>query len=162
MTPRSIAAGLLLVLALCAASPSQALDTCAVLPVVTVQPPTPGPYNGSEIVAVGSITVTCVAVLGNVGYTINMDYGSNASGTQRRMRRTGVPDTWYLPYEITCDDMPNTPWVDGTGGTCHVVKAAGGVVLSLQTVHYFRMRIPAGATLYPGTYTDTIGITVLY
>jgi spore coat protein U-like protein len=112
----------------------------------------------TRIDAQGTVTVEC-----NTPYTIYIGDGLNrvspGSGN-RRMAQGGA----RLPYQLFKDSGRTQVW-DATGGTT-AIGGSGGVsdtgtgAAQNKTVY---ASIPAGTTLpVPGTYTDTVVITVTY
>ena len=116
-----------------------------------------GPTS-ARIDAQGTVTVEC-----NTPYTIYIGDGQNrvAPGSGNRQMAQGAA---RLPYQLFKDAARTQVW-DATGGTA-VIGGSGGVsdpgtgASQNKTVY---ASIPAGTTLpVPGTYTDTVVITVTY
>ncbi|KAI1692790.1 spore coat protein U domain-containing protein [Ditylenchus destructor] len=114
--------------------------------------------TAARIDAQGTVTVEC-----NTPYTIYIGDGQNrvAPGSGNRQMAQG---TARLPYQLFKDAARTQVW-DATGGTA-VIGGSGGVsdpgtgAPQSKTVY---ASIPAGTTLpVPGTYTDTVVITVTY
>ena len=97
-----------------------------------------------------TISVTCD--LGDT-YTIGLDDGSNASGTQRRMARIALPVA-YLNYGLYQNAAHTQIWRD-TGPTR--VSGIGSGAAQVYTVYG---ELP-GAQIVPlGAYIDTVTVTV--
>lgn len=85
-------------------------------------------------------------------YSIAMDGGANPSGSQRRMQSSGE----FVEYNLYQDSARAVPWGDG-GGTGQVL-AGTGTGSSEEIIVYGR--VPAQTTPSPGTYLDTVQVTV--
>jgi len=90
-----------------------------------------------------------------------MDNGSNASGSQRRM----ISGANFLNYNLYVDPAHAFPWSTTTGaGTC---TTAGECYLgtgngSAQSINIYGV-VPTTATAPPpGTYTDTVTMTIMF
>lgn len=100
---------------------------------------------GSSVGA-GTIQITCVEGL---TYTIALDEGQNAEGSQRYMRSAAGGK---ILYQLFSDSQYNLPWnIDtpleqlGTG--------------TLQQIPLYG-RVPVQTTPAAGSYSDTVGVTV--
>ncbi len=105
-----------------------------------------GLLNGN-VDAQMNFTVECT---NGTAYTIAMNDGANAAGTQNRMANGGQ----FVNYELYTDSNRTTVWdststVSGTGTGDPITHTVFG-------------RVPAQTTPAPGTYTDTVTITVSY
>jgi spore coat protein U-like protein len=81
-----------------------------------------------------------------------LDNGANANGSQRRMKSGSN----YLNYQIFKTSARNSNW--GTGADAvqiQVLQAGSGSVAVYG-------RIPAGQTVPPGSYSDTVTITLTF
>lgn len=85
-------------------------------------------------------------------YSIALDGGANASGSQRRMQSAGE----FIDYNLYQDSARALPWGDG-GGT-GTVRAGTGTGSNEEVIVYGR--VPAQTTPSPGTYLDTVQVTV--
>lgn len=97
----------------------------------------------------GSINyVNCPA--GNLVF--ELDNGANASGGQRRMRSGNN----FLNYEIYKTGARNTRWGSGPDGlTLQLLQPGSGSVAVYG-------RIPRGQAVPPGSYSDTVTITLTF
>ena len=88
-------------------------------------------------------------------YAVALDKGTSSGGsiTQRKLINGGAT----VNYNIYTDTPGGTLWGDGTNG----VTLAGTGNGAAQTITIYG-RIPAQTTAAPGTYTDTITVTVTY
>ncbi|MDQ7970058.1 MAG: spore coat U domain-containing protein [Oxalicibacterium faecigallinarum] len=118
------------------------------------------PLPGLAQDATGSVTMTCNGVAGLlIPFRIALSSGAGTL-TNRKM----INGTRNLYYNIYSDTNRTTVWGDGTTGAPNV---SGNVLLNLLgtlTVKYDTYgRITAGqTTLVPGTYADTIVVTLTY
>ncbi|WP_050043848.1 spore coat U domain-containing protein [Bradyrhizobium sp. LTSPM299] len=109
--------------------------------------------NGSS-----TVSVTCT---GGSPYSIAMDNGSNASGSQRRM----ISGANFLSYNLYVDAAHTLPWSTATNST--TCTTAGDCFLgtgngAAQTVNIYGV-VPTTATAPPpGTYTDTVTMTITF
>jgi len=116
--------------------------------------------------SVGTVTVTCRYISGNaerVNYAVMLSNGMN--GTSAATRRMGA-GTARLGYNVFTDPARTQVWGNGTGGT---VIASGsmtigpGVGNGTQTVtQSVYGRIPQLQDAVPGTYNDTLVLTLTF
>lgn len=99
-----------------------------------------------------SFQVTCT---NTTPYTIGLDTGLHASGSQRRMLG-GATNTEFVNYELYTDVGRTTVWGNASGSW---VSGTGNG--AAQSYNVFGS-VPAQTTPSPGNYTDTITITVTY
>jgi spore coat protein U-like protein len=106
----------------------------------------------SAVDATGSVTVTCTSAL---PYTIALDGGQSgaANPTQRVMSQASQ----HIIYGLYQDSARAQPWGD-TAGTNTAAGTGSGLTQTL-TVYG---RVPAQATPSPGTYSDTVVVTISY
>jgi spore coat protein U-like protein len=88
-------------------------------------------------------------------YTVALNKGSTTGGTITQ--RLLVNGAATINYNIYTDTPGGTLWGDGTTGT--TVGGTGNG--AAQTITIFG-RVPAQTTPAPGTYTDTVTVTVTY
>ncbi|QIL03193.1 spore coat protein U domain-containing protein [Sphingomonas sinipercae] len=103
------------------------------------------PLSGSSTDGVGQIRVSCDA---STTYTIRLESGGNPSA--RGM--TGGSDV--LQYQLYTDAGRFTAWGDGAAGTSTMVSD------QVHGIFPVYGRIPGGQNVRPGTYTDTIVVTL--
>ena len=106
----------------------------------------------SALDAYSSVTVVCTNA---APYTLALDGGLSAATnpTQRKMTQGGQTITYGL-YQ---DSGRSQPWGDSTG--TNTVAGTGSGLSQSFTVYG---RVPAQATPGPGTYTDTVVVTLSY
>lgn len=97
-------------------------------------------------VGAGTIQVTCVQGL---SYTIKLDGGLNADGSQRYMRG---PANERILYQLFSDAQFGVPWNIGA-----VVNQEGSGLM--QQIPLYG-RVPPQATPAAGVYRDTVSVTV--
>jgi spore coat protein U-like protein len=105
----------------------------------------------------GSVQISC-KVTGSGTALIDVALGAAAGTlTQRRL----VNGTNFLNYNIYTNPSYTTIWGDGTAGTFAQSGALSKTVETMSWVLYGR--IPAGQlNAAPGTYTDTVQVTVTF
>ncbi len=111
-----------------------------------------GTYTGAQSDATATVTVNCT---NTAPYSVALGAGSNANGTTRRM--TG-PASQYLNYALYSDNGRSTTWGDGTSYGATVTGTGSGANQSL-TVYG---RVTASQTPTPGSYSDTVVVTLQY
>lgn len=117
-----------------------------------------GDISGIEKRASGTITLACRGVEA-AGYTILL--GAGRSGTYGP--RTLTSGQAVLRYNLYTDAAYTRVWGDGSAGT----TAVSGVLQpgpSGQASASFRVygRLPAQTRLTPGSYADSLIVTVVY
>ncbi|HYS53084.1 MAG TPA: spore coat U domain-containing protein [Thermoanaerobaculia bacterium] len=96
----------------------------------------------------GTFSVTCTLA---AAYSIDLDNGLNASGSQRRIKHSTAD---FINYDLYQDSGRTTPWGSGLNGK--LLQVGTG---SAQSNTAFG-RIPSGQTPPAGPYSDTVTITV--
>ncbi len=84
--------------------------------------------------------------------TFELDNGANANGGQRRMKSGNS----YLNYQIFKTGARNSNWGSGAEAVQIQVLQAGSGSVPVYG------RIPAGQTVPPGSYSDTVTITLTF
>ncbi len=97
----------------------------------------------------GTIAVTCTK---GAGTSIALNLGSNASGTQPRMKGPGSD---YLAYMLYSDSGRTTAWSGVTRGIPAAISKA------TQSFPVYA-RIPGGQDVSVGSYADTVTATLNY
>lgn len=122
-----------------------------------------GSNPGTTLVAANVDASTTVSVTCTNGspYSIGMDNGTNASGSQRRMRSGSN----FLNYNLYVDAARTNAWTTAaSASTCTTANscALGTGNGSPQSVSIYG-RVPSIGTAPPtGTYTDTVTMTITY
>ena len=99
-----------------------------------------------------TLAVTCT---NTTAYNIGLDGGQAASVTARKMK--GGPSNELIAYSIFSNSGRTTNW-GNTVGTDTVASAGTGVAQSFTLYG----RVIPQTTPTPGTYTDTVTVTVTY
>jgi spore coat protein U-like protein len=113
----------------------------------------------SNVDATGSINVQCSNTL---PYSLGLNNGSNASGSQRRMKQG---TTNFVNYDLYTDSGRTAAWTTttsatsctGGAGTCITNTGTG----ASQPITVFG-RVPSQSGTPPGTYADTVLVTVTF
>jgi spore coat protein U-like protein len=116
--------------------------------------------------SVGSVTVTCRNVSGGadrISYTVMLSNGQYGGSAATRAMGAGNN---RLGYNVFTDPARTQAWGTGTGGT---VIATGAMTVgpgngnNVKTVvHSVYGRIPQLQDAAPGTYTDTMVVTLTF
>jgi spore coat protein U-like protein len=114
------------------------------------------PFAGAPANATGSVTVNCSQFVG--AYAVALNGGLNGGGgfSSRRMRA----GTALLGYQLYMDAGHTAVWGDGTCG--RVTVNSGTCFATCNTTYTVHGRIPARQAVGPGTYGDTIMVTVTF
>jgi spore coat protein U-like protein len=113
----------------------------------------------SAITGSTSLSVTCS---NSTPYSVGLDNGANFSST-RRMRLGAT--TSYIGYGLYTDAGLTNPWTTASSSTaCTTTNscALGTGNGSAQSITVFGQVPALGTAPAPGTYTDTVTITVTY
>ncbi len=121
------------------------------------------PLSPSATLANGVVTATCTLLSGSTTtVSLTSSYSTGSSGSYAN--RTLLFGTSQLNYNLYFDAAYTQIRGDGTGGS-----QTGGATMTLtrtsptqQTSSTIYGRIPAGQDVAPGTYLDTIVVTVNY
>lgn len=106
----------------------------------------------SDIDSTNTLSVTCTAT---TPYSVSLNGGLTGASdpTQRQMTRPGGSIT----YGLYRDAGFNQPWGDSIGS--NTLAGVGSGLAQIYTVHG---RVPPQPTPGPGTYSDTVVVTVTY
>lgn len=152
MTKKGILAAAVVSLAL-AAGPVQAAIQCSIGSVSAVAFPDYDVFRGVPTDAQGSVTYSCLGV-GQNTVTIDLTAGRAGQFNPRQMSASSEA----LPYNLFLDAGRGTIWGDGGGGTARYGPFQppnnSPVVVPIFG------RIPPGQNATPGTYTDSVTLTL--
>jgi len=108
----------------------------------------------------GTITVTCADSSPGVLANIAIGHSTNSGiFSPRQMKRDGGTD--LLNYNLFTTDARSVVWGDGTSGTS-TVRTLQRVYLNQPANLTVHGRIPAGQDIRPGTYGDTLSVTITW
>jgi spore coat protein U-like protein len=129
--------------------------TAPVSPICSVSAGTLG--FGAYSSAAASLSSAAVTVNCSSGgaYQVSLGAGANASGGTRRM---AGPAASFLSYQLFSDAARLVAWGDGSA---HGARVSGTGTGAAQTLTVYG-RIPAGQSAAPGSYTDSVLVTVEY
>jgi len=114
------------------------------------------PINGSVPVdASSSLSVQCT---NTTAWSVALDAGANAGGSTNFSSRAVKNGSQTLAYQLYTNAGRTTVWGDGSGGSSAVTGTGTGSTQSL-TVYG---RLPSLAGAIPGTYSDTVTVTITY
>lgn len=112
----------------------------------------------SNIDGVGTISVKCT---NTTPYSIGLDNGLNASGSQRRMHANSS----FINYNLYTDAARTSAWTSTTSATT-CTSGANSCVLGTGTALNQNVsvygRVPPQTSPPAGTYADTIVVTVTF
>ena len=130
--------------------PIAANAACTISSVVPVAFGTINPLDAVNVDSAGSIAVSCDAL---TPYSIVLGSGAGAFAA-----RTMVSGGNLLEYNLYVDELRTLIWGDGTGGS-QTVAGSADITGTLHTVYG---RVPAQVEAVPGTYSDSVAITVTF
>jgi spore coat protein U-like protein len=110
------------------------------------------PFSASPIDSTGSITIRCRL---SGPYSISLNAGLAGDFADRHMSHAGS----RLVYQLYTSPARRVVWGDGTGGSATVSGFCSGYCSNDQPIYG---RIPARQSVAPGTYTDTVTVTVIF
>jgi spore coat protein U-like protein len=151
-----------LLLAGCGAGTSFAAATCT----ITSTGPAFGnydPFNATATTANGSVLATCTWT-GGGATTLNLVASYSAGNSGSYPNRYMLSGTERLNYNIYFDSTYTSIRGNGTAGTVSgsaTITVSNAVRTATATGTLFGM-IPARQNIRPGSYTDTIVITLTY
>lgn len=111
-----------------------------------------GTYANAQLDASTSITVNCSST---AAYSVALDSGLNDDGSSRRMAGPGGK---YLSYQLYSNSGRTSLWGDGVSYGNTVAGVGTG---SNQTLTVYG-RVPASQLVTPGSYSDTVVVTLIY
>lgn len=105
--------------------------------------------------ATSTLSVQCT---NTTPYTVALNAGANAGGASNFASRTMKSGANTLGYQLYLDAGRSSVWGDGTSSSS---TSAGTGTGSAQTLTIYG-RLPSLANVVPGSYTDTVTVTVSY
>lgn len=133
--------------------------TCSVSAIATSFG-TYNPFSAVPLDSAGSVTVTCENLLSIlVSYDIQLSSGASGGYAPRRLAGPG----YQLDYNLYTNAARSSVWGDGSGATAVVSDGyLLAVLFPVQRSYSVYGRMPAGQNVAPGSYTDTITVTINY
>ena len=133
--------------------------SCTINAATLTFPSTPGTsLTSTAVTASSAVTVNCT---NTSPYSIGMGQGANYSAGSNRMANGGN----YLPYGLYVDSGYTHPWTTGASNTtcttvndCYLGTGSG----SAQSVPIYGQVPTTGTAPVPGTYSDTVTMTITY
>lgn len=117
------------------------------------------PFSGTPLTSSASVSVQCSTLVALfLSYDVQIDSGASGSFFPRKMN--GSAGT--LDYNVFLDGGYSSVWGTGGGGTS---KASFGALIAIGTFtnHYTAFgRMPAQSTAKPGSYGDSLTVTIYY
>lgn len=113
-------------------------------------------FNGTPTDTGGSLSYRCDSVVGGDSIVIQLSQGSSGSYAPRTMK----DGLFVLEYNVYLDAAHSSVWGDGTGGTSQLgpVQPANGASTPVDVYG----RIEPGQNARPGTYADTLVVTLVF
>ncbi|OWQ86968.1 hypothetical protein CDN99_19925 [Roseateles aquatilis] len=111
--------------------------------------------TGVPLDATSTLTVTCS---NTTPYAVSLNAGANAGGASNFTSRTMKSGSNTLGYQLYLDSGRTTVWGDGTASSSTKSSTGTG---SAQSISVYG-RIPSLSGVVPGTYTDTVTVTITY
>lgn len=112
-----------------------------------------GVYSGAQIDTTGQLTVTCNA---GVAYNVALDAGLHSDGANRMLSNgTGG----VLPYRLT---YAGVDWGDNGVTNTYPSDPVTGLGLGTPETYNVDARLFGNIDAPPGTYSDTIVVTVAF
>ncbi|MFG6429200.1 spore coat U domain-containing protein [Roseateles sp. LYH14W] len=105
--------------------------------------------------ATSTLSVVCT---NTTPYTVALNAGTNAGGASNFGARTMKSGSNTLGYQLYLDAGRSSVWGDGTASSSTSPGTGTG---STQTLTIYG-RLPSLANVIPGSYTDTVTVTVSY
>lgn len=106
----------------------------------------------------GTVTMGCSGLSGGGAYTIKLGPGSGGSYAGRQI----TSGTASLTYQLYTYAARTLVWSDGTGGSSVVNGADGAPFFGGASIHTVYARIAPGQGGSPGSYVDSIQVTISY
>ncbi|MFX1680761.1 spore coat U domain-containing protein [Mitsuaria sp. CC2] len=110
---------------------------------------------GVPLDASSTLTVTCS---NTTPYAVSLNAGTNAGGASNFTSRTMKSGANTLGYQLYLDSGRTTVFGDGTASSSTKSGTGSG---SAQSISVYG-RVPTLAGVVPGSYTDTVTVTITY
>jgi spore coat protein U-like protein len=113
-----------------------------------------GTYSGSLVNAVSSISISCT---NSTRYNVGLNAGTAVGATVTNRSMTG-PGSALLHYNLFSDPVRSVNWGNTVGVDTEAGMGTGGV----ETLIVYGQVGETQTALQPGSYSDTITVTVTY
>ena len=110
-------------------------------------------YAFAAVNATGAVSVTCT---NTTPYTVGLDAGKGTGATVTARLMTVASGTATLSYSLYSDSARSVNWGNSTGAW-----VSGTGIGSAQSLTVYGT-LPASQYVTPGSYSDTVGVTVTY
>lgn len=115
------------------------------------------PFSPAPANTTGTVSVSCTALSGLGTYTVALSTGGGGSFTGRKMTNGATT----LSYQLYTNAARATIWGNGTGGSS-VVNGSYSILSGGSSTFTVYGQAPALQAVRPGSYIDTIIVTVTY
>jgi len=135
-------------------TPAAAKAQCS----ITVKPVSFGTYLPISSVpadSTGTVTIGCHLFFGPYAVALNQGLFGRGNFDNRRMNAGSA----YLSYQLYTNAARTLIWGDGIEGSQIAFGVCTGVCSASYTIYG---RIPAHQTVSPGSYADTLTVTVVF
>lgn len=118
------------------------------------------PFDNSDQAAAGYIQVSCAPAVGvtSVSLAIGVSTGNSAAYSTRKLTSSSSA----LNYNLYTNSSHTTILGDGTVGTQRISDSFITQLVTVTKNYPFYTLIPRGQNVTPGTYTDTLVVTISY
>ena len=119
------------------------------------------PISGSAATATANITITCTNTTAITSVTLNAGTGTGTINA-RKMEKNGTDTTKTLNYNLYTSSANTSIWGDGTTGNVSNNVSGSAGIGSAQTITVYGTIASGQTTVEPGSYSDTITVTINY
>ena len=112
----------------------------------------------SAAVPIDASTTMTVVCTSTTPYSVGFNAGTNAGGASNFGARAIKSGSHTIGYQLYSDVLRTTVWGDGTSSSSTLAGTGTG---SNQTLTIYG-RMPSVTGAVPGSYTDTVTVTVTY
>jgi spore coat protein U-like protein len=113
------------------------------------------PLSSADITSIGGVNVNCSG--GPVSYTIHLSEGHGSMA--QRMMRSGSKS---LNYNLYTSNSYSNVLGDGTGGSLAINGFSTSSTSDSSYLVYGKVSNIGLSTIAPGTYTDSVSVTIFY
>ena len=148
---------------LCVALPAGAVTVCTVS-ATALAFGSVSSLSSTAATSTATVGVSCIITLSGlaaVPYTLSMGVSSTSGSMTRTM---AGPSTTTLSYNVYTSGAYSSVWGNGSAGTSQISGSVTPTVLGVagSTSHTAYGKVPLPQAVKPGSYTDTIIVTVNY